>query len=904
MVFEQVTAGAFGPFVDRTLILAPCMTLIYGANESGKSSWHAALYAGLCGRRRMRGAGSAEDREFAARHRPWSGGIWKVKAIIRLRDGRRVECTHDLEGNIDCSAKDIELGRDYSNEIMDEGSPDASKWLGLDRRAFLATACISQADVLGVLKHSELLQQHIQRAAATRGTDATAASALQRLADFKSEHVGLDRANSTKPLRHAMGWVQRADATHARARADHDAYFVVLEDADSLEAAAIPLRRAVSVLAASRARAEADVIRARLDEARALATRYPVPPTSPVKDDAMGLEVAEALRSWGERQALIELSGSSASELQERIEALPPLPEGDLEPTVTVLTARDALRAVDQRLAQHVETRPELGSSHSYGASAQELLSLADDLSIQIPPHSGVTAPTPADSRSRSHNALFPIIVGGLLVGAGVVLVVLGREPSGLAIVAIGGALLCWGMVRILGVRHSADVIITDHQTSHVDAGMLGRRTLARERVAVLGVSADPVELRRLAVDGAKHEDAVQRQQAWQERHDGLRKEREEKQERLAQVLASRSEPHGGDCYLAVDEYEAACKARRAMSEQSARRGDLERELIVRKQAEVAAAQVLAQQARAESTLRAAGQRCEMDIEDLGALELRLKAWKDERTAALAARAEAYQGWARLQALLDGATLEELEAQSRHRQGEADILGAEFSEITADGTQEDSVRTLEARRQELQCAEAAANLAKGRAEQRAATLQSVVEAEEDLEASRTELNRITRLAGILEKTEEFLKKAQDKVHRDMAPRLAAAVKHALPKVTNGRYTDVRVFPDTLRVDVLDPTGEWRDATHLSHGTAEQVYLLLRVALSDQLTQPNEVTPLILDDVLVQCDTERKTAILRVLHMLSKDRQVILFTQEDDVLSWAEQNFVAGDDRVERLQFEQ
>ena len=902
MVFETVTAGAFGSLVDRTLILAPGMTLIYGANESGKSTWHAALYAGLCGRRRMRGAGTLDDREFAARYRPWSGHAWKVKAVIRLKDGRHVECAHDLEGHIGCSAKDIELGRDYSNEIMDEGSPDGSKWLGLDRRAFLATACISQADVLGVLGHTELLQQYIQRAAATRGTDGTAASALQHLADFKSEQVGLDRANSTKPLRHARGWVQRAEGTLARATADHEAYFVVLEEADALAAAVIPLRRAVLVLTAGRARAEADAIHGWLDEARALASRYPAAPPSPVKDDALGLEVAEALRSWAERPSLIELSGHSASELQMSIEALPPSPDGDVEPAVEVLTTRDALRAVDERLAQHVETRPELGISPFDGARAQDLFSLADDLS-QVPAGSGVVAPALADPVSPGLHALLLIIGGGLLVGAGVVLVVLGRQIPGWAMVAIGGALLGWGVVRSPGAPKRADGIATDHDTAPVDAGKPGRSAIARERVAALGVPADPIELRRLAVECSRYEDAAHRHQTWQEQLDGLLKEREERQERLAQALASRSVPNGDDVYLAVDEYEAACKARRATWGQSARRDDLERELSVRTQAEAAAAQARAQHARAESALRAAGQRCEMGSDDLEALELRLKTWKNERSAALSARAEAYQGWTSLQALLDGATLEELEARSRRRQSEADTLAAELGDITTEteGPPKESTRTLEALRQDLQGAEAAANLAKGRAEQRAATLQSVVEAEEDLDASKAELKRITRLAGILDKTEEFLEKAQDKVHRDMAPRLAAAVKQALPAVTNGRYTDVRVFPDTLKVDVLDAGGEWREATHLSHGTAEQVYLLLRVALSDQLTQPDEVTPLILDDVLVQSDTERKIAILQVLHLLSKDRQVILFTQEDDVLSWADQNLVGANDRVERLQ---
>ena len=49
MRIESVTAHAFGPFVDETLDLARGMTVIYGPNESGKSTWHAALYAGLCG---------------------------------------------------------------------------------------------------------------------------------------------------------------------------------------------------------------------------------------------------------------------------------------------------------------------------------------------------------------------------------------------------------------------------------------------------------------------------------------------------------------------------------------------------------------------------------------------------------------------------------------------------------------------------------------------------------------------------------------------------------------------------------------------------------------------------------------------------------------------------------------
>ena len=73
MRIENVKAGAFGPFAGDTLELAPGMNVIYGPNESGKSSWHAAIYAALCGMKKTRGQPTREDRAFASRHRPWRG---------------------------------------------------------------------------------------------------------------------------------------------------------------------------------------------------------------------------------------------------------------------------------------------------------------------------------------------------------------------------------------------------------------------------------------------------------------------------------------------------------------------------------------------------------------------------------------------------------------------------------------------------------------------------------------------------------------------------------------------------------------------------------------------------------------------------------------------------------------
>ena len=106
MRFESVKAYSFGPFRNQTLELAPSMNVVFGPNEAGKSSWHAAIYAGLCGMRRTRGRMLKGDAEFTDLHKPWdSDTSWEVGAIIKLDDGRRIELRHDLAGGVDSSAR-------------------------------------------------------------------------------------------------------------------------------------------------------------------------------------------------------------------------------------------------------------------------------------------------------------------------------------------------------------------------------------------------------------------------------------------------------------------------------------------------------------------------------------------------------------------------------------------------------------------------------------------------------------------------------------------------------------------------------------------------------------------------------------------------------------------------------
>jgi hypothetical protein len=72
--------------------------VVSGVNESAKSSWHAALYAALCGRGRGDAAPTPEDRRLLERYKPWDGAPWLVSAVVVLDDGRRLEISQDLDG--------------------------------------------------------------------------------------------------------------------------------------------------------------------------------------------------------------------------------------------------------------------------------------------------------------------------------------------------------------------------------------------------------------------------------------------------------------------------------------------------------------------------------------------------------------------------------------------------------------------------------------------------------------------------------------------------------------------------------------------------------------------------------------------------------------------------------------
>ncbi len=800
MRIRSVTAHAFGPLAGETLELAEGLTVVHGANESAKSSWHAAIYAALCGRRRGRGRPSEEEQDFANRHKPWDRPDWLVSAQLVLDDGRRVELRQDLAGKVDCDAVDLDLGRDCSAEIMNDDVPDAARWLGLDRSSFQATACVAQAQVLDVLNRAHGLQRHLQRAASTAGADQTAVAALARIDRFRAESVGTDRA-PTRPLRRATDAVGRARDTLDRAVANHAEYERRLVELGEVRAAAARAEVAVSrheVMAAARQAAQARALAAEASELAGRLAGAGDGERAPA-GEATAVTVAAALALWRGR--------ASASDAGSDREVTGDQPDRD---------------------------------------DVELIRGLARELELAVPSVDPAVEARVAAARGRwvtaraaRRRALF-LLTGGLvslLVGALLWAVVAGRPGPAFvvaAVLAAAGALVATvGVVRALRANPAAAGSVAaaaqtdlDAQHAAISAARV-RRDVVVARCDAANLPANPAALYELA---------------------------RQRQERMA---------------FQVRDAHWIRETERHAAEQ----------LMAAARAAAVAADSPAQAAAA------------------------LVHWQHNRAAGAATAEQIRRDEARLDALLAGSTLEELVGRAMAEERRADRLAADLALLDPAGTgapvsgalplvdpgpsavelDEDGVRAL---RISARVAAQAEHAAQAALTEWAQGLVPVGEAEEELSQAEAELARLRDLDATLELTRTFLTVAQERAHRTIAPRLADGVRRWLPVATSGRYTDVTVDSEFLRVRVRGPAGRWRDADLLSYGTAEQIYLMLRVTLAEQLTRPGTSCPLLLDDVTVHADAERTGQILDLLLLASEEHQIVLFTQQDLVADWA------------------
>ncbi|HUY07931.1 MAG TPA: AAA family ATPase [Candidatus Dormibacteraeota bacterium] len=150
-----------------------------------------------------------------------------------------------------------------------------------------------------------------------------------------------------------------------------------------------------------------------------------------------------------------------------------------------------------------------------------------------------------------------------------------------------------------------------------------------------------------------------------------------------------------------------------------------------------------------------------------------------------------------------------------------------------------------------------------------------------------EVARLTRAEEAVKLAISELQRAEGLVHNDLAPILAEGLRDWLPAITSQRYHHAWVDPSDLSMHVsAEDQGAQIRVGDLSQGTREQIYVALRTVLAKALSPKGEAVPLFFDDPCVSADDGRYIALLDTLRELSANTQVVVFSHESRVGTWA------------------
>jgi uncharacterized protein YhaN len=97
------------------------------------------------------------------------------------------------------------------------------------------------------------------------------------------------------------------------------------------------------------------------------------------------------------------------------------------------------------------------------------------------------------------------------------------------------------------------------------------------------------------------------------------------------------------------------------------------------------------------------------------------------------------------------------------------------------------------------------------------------------------------------------------------------------KITNDRYESIRVSLGQKEVGVFDPRGVSRGIDQLSRGTREQLLVSLRLGFIEAYEKKAEALPIIMDEILVNFDSERAHKTAEILQEFAKERQILMLT---------------------------
>jgi len=853
----------FGNLGQRELRLDPGLNLFFGPNEAGKSTLQTAILALLYGfyssNRAKRG-----EREEQERHRPWKGGPYWGRLRYRLREGMEVEVTRDFSTwELSTSLRDPLTGRDLTHrfKVGRHGNiPFAQEHLGMGREVFEASAFVHQAQVRGVRDAEHIIDQ-VTSLLDTGSLNMTAQKAIENLQEKLSE-IGGERARKARlPLllkRLHNLQLEREELEEARRSLSQD-----VEKRERTEEELTVLKgkieRAEYLLALQRR----EEIAARLSSLREATERIKqlereARPYKPYAQFPLHLK-----ETFLRHQQDLLNQGEKVKELEEKLAG----ERGELRRLEESLKGYQGIADLDLERLQRLEVRWEM-LDQRWREGEEKLVLMREGI--------------PGDEDALAHldhqemEGIKPLEddlnrLAGELGGTTWRWLALG-----LAVISLSGGLfsllpLRWGSCGFL--LFSGLWLWLQLRMHHLRGKVERLRRELRERLTPYGVQSYQELL-----------EVKERIRSYLSRAQALAQEKREREEEGKKLLAMLSKM--GITELTTQALTLSEEKVRAYLIQRGKREEVKRRI---EELERSLAQARAKEETTRISLREILSQGKVGEEEwergIAAFRQgleRRERWEEinyqrEKEEAKLKGILSLKSQGQLEEELKELNLQALELEGRNPQLKGIPPHGKPSKIQS------LHQELQAQREEL---EKELERLKERIEGRLKGHRPLSEIEEELAQVEGEVESLRRFRRCLQKAKETIEEISTSYHRDLVPRLNQAVSQGIKRITQGRYQEVMVDPQNLRLRLRVPERrEPTPAEDLSLGTQEQLYLLLRLAIVQLLSAEGERIPLILDDPFVHFDQARLKAVLHLLAELAEQDQILLFTKDEFIVDW-------------------
>jgi len=153
-------------------------------------------------------------------------------------------------------------------------------------------------------------------------------------------------------------------------------------------------------------------------------------------------------------------------------------------------------------------------------------------------------------------------------------------------------------------------------------------------------------------------------------------------------------------------------------------------------------------------------------------------------------------------------------------------------------------------------------------------LEKIVNLQEELKYLEERKKDLLEKNECIEIAKECLENAYDKMRNNVTPKLTKNLSKQIAQISNGKYDKIHINADN-KIIIEKQNGEYITVDRLSIGTIDQIYLSLRLAMVEELSE--ETLPIMLDESFAYYDDERMTNILKFLAREEFKNQILIFS---------------------------